>query len=76
VRAGVAVAAAPPVSYTHLDVYKRQVVSFAVQSHALPTLSYYVGHVTRYRIGRGLFFALWLGCGSYLVGAWRRERAK
>ena len=52
------------------------VVSFAVQSHALPTLSYYVGHVTRYRSGRGLFFALWLGCGSYLVGAWRRERAK
>jgi hypothetical protein len=52
------------------------VVSFAVQSHALPTLSYYIGHVTRYRVGRGLFFALWLGCGSYLVCAWRGERAK
>ena len=41
--------------------------SFAVQSHSLPTLSYFIGRVTRFRVGRGLFFALWLGTGVYLV---------
>jgi hypothetical protein len=48
-------------------------VSFIYQSHLLPTLSYFIGRVTRYRVGRGLFFALWLFIGSYLVSAWRAE---
>jgi hypothetical protein len=48
-------------------------VSFIFQSHALPTLSYFIGHVTRYKIGRGLFFALWLGVGAYLVAGYRAE---
>jgi hypothetical protein len=48
-------------------------VSFVEQSHALPTLSYFIGHVTRYRIGRGLVFALWLGVGAYIVAGYRTE---
>jgi hypothetical protein len=49
-------------------------VSFLFQSHDLPTLSYFVGHVTRYPLGRGVLFALWLGVGVYLVSARRVER--
>jgi hypothetical protein len=49
-------------------------VSFVLQSHALPTLSYFIGHVTRYAVGRGLLFAAWLGVGAYLVSAQRTER--
>lgn len=49
--------------------------SFACQSHALPTLSYYIGHITRYPVGRGLVFALWLSVGAYLV-AGRRVGAR
>ena len=49
-------------------------VSFVLQSHALPTLSYFIGHVTRYAVGRGLLFAAWLGVGAYLVSARRAER--
>jgi len=45
--------------------------SFVVQSPSFPTLSILIGHVTRYRIGRGLVFALWLVAGSYLVAGWR-----
>jgi hypothetical protein len=45
--------------------------SFVVQSSSFPTLSILIGHVTRYRIGRGLVFALWLVAGSYLVAGWR-----
>ena len=48
-------------------------VSFAEQSHTLPTLSYFIGHVTRYRIGRGVVFALWLGVGAYIVAGYRAE---
>jgi len=48
-------------------------VSFIVQSHTLPTLSYFIGHVTRYRIGRGVVFALWLGVGAYIVAGYRAE---
>jgi len=48
-------------------------VSFIYQSPALPTLSYFIGHVTRYRVGRGLFFALWLVVGVFLVSGWRTE---
>jgi hypothetical protein len=48
--------------------------SFVVQSPKLPTLSFFIGHVTRYRIGRGLAFALWLSVGSYLAWAWRTRR--
>jgi hypothetical protein len=49
-------------------------VSFVFESHALPTLSYFIGHVTRYPLGRGLLFAAWLGIGAYLVSARRAER--
>jgi hypothetical protein len=49
-------------------------VSFVFQSHALPTLSYFIGHVTRYPLGRGLLFAAWLGIGAYLACARRTER--
>jgi RsiW-degrading membrane proteinase PrsW (M82 family) len=45
--------------------------SFVVQSSSFPTLSNFVGHVIRYRIGRGLLFAFWLVAGSYLVAGWR-----
>jgi hypothetical protein len=48
-------------------------VSFICQSHALPTLSYFIGHVTRYQAGRGILFALWLGVGAYLVAAERAQ---
>ncbi|MGA2302709.1 MAG: hypothetical protein ABSH29_00770 [Acidimicrobiales bacterium] len=51
-------------------------VSFAFQSRALPTLSYFIGHVTRYAVGRGLLFAAWLGVGAYLVSAWRAVRRR
>jgi len=51
-------------------------VSFVLQSHALPTLSYFIGHVTRYAVGRGLLFAAWLGVGAYLVSAWRAVRRR
>jgi hypothetical protein len=47
--------------------------SFIVHSPRVPTLSYFVGHVTRYDVGRGLLFALWLGAGSYIVSAWRSK---
>jgi len=48
--------------------------SFLIQSHAFPTLSYFIGHVTRDPLGRGLLFALWLGVGAYLVSARHIER--
>jgi hypothetical protein len=51
-------------------------VSFIVQSHSLPTLSYFIGHVTRYPLGRGLLFALWLGIGAYLAAGRRVERPR
>jgi hypothetical protein len=46
-------------------------VSFVVQAHAYPTLSYYIGRETRSPAGRGLCFALWLGLGGYLAAGWR-----
>jgi hypothetical protein len=49
-------------------------VSFVFQSHDLPTLSYFIGHVTRDAVGRGLLFAAWLGVGAYLASARRAER--
>jgi hypothetical protein len=50
--------------------------SFVVQSHAFPTLSYFMGRVTRYPVGRGLVFFLWLGLGGYLVAGWRAGGSK
>jgi hypothetical protein len=46
-------------------------VSFAVQAHSFPTLSYFVGHVTRYPVGRGAVFALWLLTGAGVAAGWR-----
>lgn len=48
-------------------------VNFIVQSHALPTLSYFIGRVSRYRAGRGLLFAVWLVIGAYLVAGGRAK---
>jgi hypothetical protein len=56
-----------------LAVVGWDLVSFLHQSHALPTLSYYVGRVTRYPAGRGACFALWLGLGAFLVLGGRRR---
>jgi hypothetical protein len=49
-------------------------LSFLFQARNLPTLSYFIGHVTRYPVGRGILFALWLGIGVYLASARRVER--
>jgi hypothetical protein len=48
-------------------------VNFIVQSHALPTLSYFIGRVSRYRVGRGVLFALWLVIGASLVAEGRAK---
>ncbi len=49
--------------------------SFAIQSASYPTLSTLVGHVTRYPVGRGLLFGLWLVVGAYAVAGWRAPLA-
>jgi hypothetical protein len=54
-----------------LAVVGWDLVSFVAQAHAYPTLSYYIGRVTRYPVGRGLVFALWLGLGGYLAAGRR-----
>jgi hypothetical protein len=46
-------------------------VSFLAQAHAYPTLSYFIGRVTRDPVGRGLVFALWLSLGAYLAAGRR-----
>ncbi len=46
--------------------------SFALQLHALPTLSRLFGDVTRHEWGRGVVFAGWLLLGGYLALGWRR----
>lgn len=51
-------------------------VNFIVQSHALPTLSYFIGRVSRYQVGRGVLFALWLVIGAYLVAAGRATQGE
>jgi hypothetical protein len=56
-----------------LGVVGWDLTSFGFQSPLLPTLSTFVGHVTRYRIGRGLVFASWLVVGWYLVAGGRTE---
>lgn len=48
------------------------VFSFVHQAHDLPTLSYYIGKVTRYDWGRGVCFATWLCIGAWLIAGWRR----
>jgi hypothetical protein len=59
-----------------LAVVGWDVTSFAVQTHDLPTLSYFVGRVTRYEWGRAAVFAAWLAVGGYLAVGWRRGRAR
>ena len=48
-------------------------VNFIVQSHTLPTLSYFIGRVSRYQVGRGVLFAVWLVIGAYLVAGGRAK---
>lgn len=49
--------------------------SFVHQAHDLPTLSYYVGRVTRFVLGRTFLFALWLAAGAGLaLGCLARRR--
>jgi hypothetical protein len=48
-------------------------LSFVVQSPSFPTLSTLVGHITRYPLGRGLLFAVWLLVGAYAAVGWRAE---
>ena len=47
--------------------------NFIVQSHSLPTLSYFIGRVSRYRAGRGVLFAVWLVIGACLVAGGRAK---
>jgi len=49
--------------------------SFAHQAHDLPTLSYYVGRVTRFTWGRELLFAAWLAAGVGIALGCRSGRA-
>jgi hypothetical protein len=42
-------------------------VSFVKQSHTFPTLSYFIGHITKHEAGRGALFALWLALGAYFA---------
>jgi hypothetical protein len=71
-RPRAAVAAVVAWTVLFVAVIGWDVTSFIYQSHNLPTLSYFIGHVTRYPVGRGALFAVWLGIGAYLV-AGRRE---
>jgi hypothetical protein len=48
--------------------------SFIAQSRELPTLSYFIGRVTRYRAGRAAFFLCWLLIGLGLALGSRRAR--
>jgi hypothetical protein len=48
-------------------------LNFIVQSHALPTLSYFIGRVSRSRVGRGVLFAVWLVVGASLVAGGRAK---
>jgi hypothetical protein len=51
--------------------------SFAEQAHRFPTLSYFIGHVTRLDAGRAAFFALWLVLGvSIAMGGRARSGPK
>jgi hypothetical protein len=45
--------------------------SFLVQSASFPTLSTLVGHITRFPVGRGILFALWLVVGVCAVAGSR-----
>jgi hypothetical protein len=46
--------------------------SFLIESHNLPTLSYLIGRVTRFAVGRGVLFGIWLAGGAFLVASHRR----
>jgi multisubunit Na+/H+ antiporter MnhB subunit len=49
--------------------------SFLHQSHDLPTLSYYIGKVTRYSWVRGLCVVAWLAVGGWILTTERRPRS-
>jgi hypothetical protein len=50
--------------------------SFMRQSHDLPTLSYEIGRVTRWRWGRAVVFAAWLAAGVGLAATCLVPRAR
>lgn len=72
-QSGAAVISVIAWSVVIVGVVAWDLTSFIVHSPKVPTLSYFIGHITRYHVGRGLLFALWLGVGAYLVSAQRRK---
>jgi hypothetical protein len=50
--------------------------SFVHQAHDLPTLSYYVGRVTRHTWGRAALFGVWLAAGVGIALACLVERTR
>jgi hypothetical protein len=55
-----------------LAIVAWDLVSFVAQSHDLPTASYFIGHVTRYRAGRAALATAWVALGAALALANRR----
>lgn len=53
------------------SVFGWDLYSFLRQSHDLPTLSYLIGRITRFRAGRVGLFAAWILAGGYLAVGWR-----
>jgi hypothetical protein len=51
-------------------------VSFLVQSHTLPTFSYFVGTITRHEAGRAFVFWGWLLLGLALAIGWLASRTR
>lgn len=51
-------------------------LSFARQAHDLPTLSYMIGRLTRFRWGRAAVFFAWLLVGGYLATGGRRPEGR
>lgn len=46
--------------------------SFLAAMHAMPTLSYFSGRVTRFHVGKSVEFLAWCLAGAYIAAGWRR----
>jgi len=55
-------------------VFGWDVYSFLRQSPALPTLSYLIGRITRFHLGRSGLYLVWLAVGLWLALAQRQRR--